>query len=55
MQTALVTSAALGLRTFMTPAVDDGRVARLLGTDESVYAPCYTLAVGRARAQSTGR
>jgi SagB-type dehydrogenase family enzyme len=46
MQTALVTAAALHLRTFMTPAVDDARVARLLGTNEGVYAPCYTLAVG---------
>lgn len=48
MQTAMVIATGLGLRTFITPAIDDDRFARLLGTTESQYAPSYVLAVGAA-------
>lgn len=46
MQTALLVATALDVRTFLTPALDDERFARILGTDDSEQAPSYLLALG---------
>ncbi len=46
MQTALMVAAALDVRTFLTPALDDERFARILGTEDSEQAPSYMLALG---------
>lgn len=46
MQTALMVATGLGLRTFITPALDDARVAHVLGTEDSEQAPSYLLALG---------
>ncbi|MWA02677.1 hypothetical protein F8568_020320 [Actinomadura sp. LD22] len=46
MQTALTVAAALDVRTFLTPALDDERFARILGTEDSEQAPSYMLALG---------
>lgn len=45
-QTALVVATAIGLRTFVTPAMDDERMAGLLGIDDSTQAPTYVIALG---------
>lgn len=49
MQAAQLVSTAIGLNAFITPAMDDVKVSRLLGTDEGVCAPTYFLALGRTR------
>jgi hypothetical protein len=46
MQTTLMVATGLGLRTFITPALDDARVAHVLGTEDSEQAPSYLLALG---------
>jgi len=46
MQTALMVATGLGLRTFITPALDDARIARVLGTEDAERVPSYLLAVG---------
>lgn len=46
MQTALLVASALGIRTFLTPALDDERFAQILGTEDSTQAPGYMLALG---------
>jgi SagB-type dehydrogenase family enzyme len=52
MQTTLLVATALGLRTFVTPAIDDRRMADVLGTDESECAPSYVVALGRKQETS---
>ncbi len=46
MQTALIVATALGLRTFITPALDDDRFLDLIGITEGEISPAYILAVG---------
>jgi SagB-type dehydrogenase family enzyme len=46
MQTALLAATACGLRTFLTPAVDDAKAADYLRMEASVRDPLYVLALG---------
>ena len=46
MQRTLLIATALGLRTFVTAALDDARFESLLGVDDSVSAPSYIVALG---------
>lgn len=52
MQTAILTATALGMGTFITPALNDVRIARLLGSTEHESAPTYFLALGMDPAQA---
>jgi SagB-type dehydrogenase family enzyme len=52
MQTALLSATALGMDTFITPALNDIKVTRLLGSTEHVSSPTYFLALGMDPAQN---
>jgi len=49
MHTAQLVSTALGMGAFITPAIDDVRMARLLGSSEHLWSPSYFLAIGAGR------
>lgn len=53
MQTAQLVATAIGLDTFITPALDDIKVSRLLEVDEGTCAPTYFLALGRSRRKAS--
>lgn len=54
MQTAQLVATALGMRTFLTPAMDDVRIGRMLASIEHAQAPAYLLAVGTGRERDSG-
>lgn len=47
MQTALTVATALGIDAFQTPAIDDAKVAQLIGTADTDVGPIYLAAFGR--------
>ncbi|TDO30218.1 SagB-type dehydrogenase family enzyme [Kribbella sp. VKM Ac-2527] len=50
-QTALLVATAMGLRSFVTPAIDDDRLVNLLHVTPSEQDPTYLIAVGGPRSR----
>jgi SagB-type dehydrogenase family enzyme len=53
MQTAVLAATSLGMGSFITPALNDVKVSRLLGSSEQASAPTYFLAIGMGTSHDT--